>query len=67
LRNEIFRFRPCVRKVAASAAGNYNFAPSLRVVFQNQNSSPALARFYGAKKSRRASADNDYVKFHQIK
>ncbi len=64
LRNKIFGSGIDVCKIAASAAGNYNFAPDLRVVFQNKNFAPAFSRLGSAKKSSRARADNNYVESH---
>ena len=62
--NKIFGFGIDVCKIAASAAGNNNFAPDLRIVFQNKNFATAFSRLLSAKKSSRARADNNYVEFH---
>lgn len=49
------------------AAGDQNFASDLRIVFDDQNLSPALSHLDAAEKSRRTAADDDCVKFHLLK
>lgn len=62
--NKIFGPRVDIRKIAAAAARDKNFAADLRVMFDDQNAPPAFSRFDRAKKAGRTAADNDAVVLH---
>jgi hypothetical protein len=53
-----------VGEITSPAAGDDDLSANLRIVFDDQDAPPTIARFYGAKQACGTAANNNDVVFH---